>query len=99
MDPKEVKLILDSDNEDELPTFLRTSNDKNLTRSTLKTGNMSSTTNGGHYTSRCNFSLLSNYLLYLVFITQTVAFNYFAFFSNEGKNVDDCFASYYSDSP
>ena len=40
---------------------------------------------GGQYSARCNISLLSNYLLYIVFITQTVAFTYFAFFNSEGN--------------
>jgi len=47
----------------------------------------------------CNISLLSNYLLYLVFISQTVAFNYFAFFADDGDNQNPCLAAFNVDKP
>ena len=47
---------------------------------------------GGTYTSRCNFSLLSNYILYIVFILQAVFFTYFAYISPEGAT--PCYANF-----
>ena len=49
---------------------------------------------GGTYKTRCiNISLLSNYILYLVFFTQTIAFIYYYFFF-PGENDPACYANY-----
>jgi hypothetical protein len=51
----------------------------------------------GGYKTRCNFSLLSNYFLYLVFVTQTGTFSYYAWFYTGEK--EPCYASILSTSP
>ena len=45
----------------------------------------------GQYKARCDFSLMSNYILYLIFTTQTGAYIYYAFiYKAESKR---CYAS------
>jgi hypothetical protein len=99
MDPIEAKNLLDKADDEYIPEFLRKSNNKPFDRK-FKSGGIQDSQlhdQGGQYISRCNISLLSNYILYLLFITQTVAFNYFFFFSKEGS--DHCYASYLSETP
>ena len=52
---------------------------------------------GGTYQSRCNISLLSNYILYLIFISQTIAFTYYAFIYQGEKA--PCYANYFTNTP
>ena len=91
MDLSEAKNLLASVDENDIPSFLRISNEKNPVKNNNERGRLATNNSEGHYTSRCNISLMSNYLLYIVFITQTVAFNYFAFFS-KGED-EPCYAS------
>ena len=85
----EAKSLLDSEAE---PVFFNSSSTRKKSdkRSTLGAST-------GQYSTRCNFSLLSNYLLYAVFITQTGVFNYYAFFY---PNEDEpCYANHVYDKP
>ena len=49
------------------------------------------------YHSKCNLSMAVNYLLYVIFITTTIAYIYFTIRLSESKNT--CFADILSDEP
>ena len=52
------------------------------------------------YSSRCNFSLLSNYILYVVFIVQTGFYFYYAFVYSKDDETDvNCYARVGSSNP
>ena len=104
MNAYDTKNLLEESSQEEeqdIPIFLRLSGDKSFkSRKSEKVINYLNRSNdGGHYTSRCNISLMSNYLLYLVFISQTVAFNYFAFFAESDDGRKPCLAAFNSNDP
>ena len=57
----------------------------------------------GMYQTRCNFSVLSNYILFVIFIAQTVAYIYYYATGEVDCPEDDdsciCYANHFSKKP
>ena len=80
------------DDEEGVPIFLQ---QDHIKKQQTKGRSESVSNTRGTYKIRCiNISLLSNYVLYLVFFVQTIAFIYYCFIF-EGETDPPCYANYY----